>query len=126
MGITKKVFDTRIDPRITYIGHIFFTTKSGFFEGELTNYSRHGLFIKTQEDLTLGEIITVALPHEENNQTKFQAQILWRNNEGYGLELLRKHNDTSLELRKIEAKLLRLRQNGKEISHKLGVSTKSR
>jgi hypothetical protein len=104
MDITKKIFDTRIDPRITYIGHIFFTTKSGFFEGELTNYSRHGLFIKTQEDLTLGEIITVALPHEENNQTKFQAQILWRNNEGYGLELLRKRNDISFQIRKIEAK----------------------
>ena len=124
---TNKKVDKRIDPRIPYSGHIFFTTKSGFFEGELTNYNRHGFFMKTQEDdLTLGEIITVALPHEENNQTKFQAQILWRNNEGYGLELLRKHNDTSLKLRKIEAKLLRLRKNGKEISHKLGVSTKSR
>ena len=101
---TKKVLDKRIDPRTPYSGHIFITTKSGFFEGELTNYSKHGLFIKTQEDLTLGEIITVALPYVENNQIKFQAQILWRNNKGYGLELLRKRNDTSLQLRKIEAK----------------------
>jgi hypothetical protein len=104
MGITKKDFDKRIDPRVPYSGHIFFTTKSGFFEGELKNYSKHGLFIKTEEDLTLGEIITVALPYVENKQIKFQAQILWRNNEGYGLELLRKRNDTSLQFRKIEAK----------------------
>ena len=104
MGISKKVFDTRIDPRITYIGHIFFTTKSGFFEGELTNYSRHGLFIKTQENLTLGEIITVAPPYGENNQIKFQAKILWRNNEGYGLELLRKRDGISYQIRKIETK----------------------
>jgi len=104
MGITKKVFDKRIDPRVPYSGHIFFTTKSGFFEGELKNYSKHGLFIKTEEALTLGEIITVALPYVENKQIKFQAQILWRNNEGYGLELLRKRNDTSLQFRKIEAK----------------------
>jgi len=104
MGITKKVFDERIDPRIPYSGHIFFTTKSGFFEGELENYSKHGLFIKTQEDLTLDEIITVALPYVENKQIKFQAQILWRNNEGYGLELFRKRSNTSPQLRKIEAK----------------------
>ena len=104
MGITKKKRDKRIDPRITYIGPIFFTTKSGFFDGELTNYNRHGLFIKTQENLTLGEIITVALPYEENNRTKFQAQILRRGNGGYGLELLRKRNDISFQIRKIEAK----------------------
>ena len=104
MGKTKKIFDKRIELRITYVGHIFFTTKSGFFEGELTNYSRHGLFIKTQENLTLGEIITVALPYEENNRTKFQAQILRRGNGGYGLELLRERDDTNPQIRKIEAK----------------------
>ena len=37
---TNKKVDKRIDPRIPYSGHIFFTTKSGFFEGELTNYSQ--------------------------------------------------------------------------------------
>jgi PilZ domain len=104
MGIFKKAFDKRNEPRIPYSGHIFFAAKSGFFEGELTNYSKHGLFIRTKEDLTLGEIITVALPYVENKQVKFQAQILWRNNEGYGLELLRKRDDTSLQFRKIEAK----------------------
>ena len=104
MGKTKKIFDKRIDLRITYVGHIFFTTKSGFFEGELTKYSRHGLFIKTQENLTLGEIITVAPPYGENNQIKFQAKILWRNNEGYGLELLRKRDGISYQIRKIETK----------------------
>ena len=104
MGITKKKRDKRIGPRITYLGPIFFTTKSGFFEGELTNYSRHGFFMKTQEDLILGEIITVALPYEENNRTKFQAQILRRGNGGYGLELLRERDDTNPQLRKIEAK----------------------
>jgi len=104
MAITKKVRDKRIDPRIPYSGHIFFAAKSGILEGELSNYSKNGLFIKTQEDLTLGEIITVALPYVENKKIKFEAQILWRNNEGYGVELLRKRNDASLQLRKIEAK----------------------
>jgi hypothetical protein len=101
---TNKKVNKRIDPRIPYSGNIFFSTSNGFFEGELTNYSRYGLFIKTQENLTLGEIITVALPYVENKQIKFQAQILRGNNEGYGLELLRKRDDTNPQLRKIEAK----------------------
>jgi hypothetical protein len=104
MDITKKVREKRINKRIDYSGHIFFSTKTGFFEGELKNYSIDGLFIKTHEDLTLGEIITVALPYVEDEQIKFQAQILWRNNDGYGLELLRERNDTNLQLLKIEAK----------------------
>ena len=75
MGITKKKRDKRIDSRITYLGPIFFTTKSGFFEGELTNYNRHGLFIKTQEGLTVGEIITVALPGPVRDFTRKQLAI---------------------------------------------------
>ena len=103
-GKTQKDFNRRNDPRIPYSGFVFFSTKRGFFEGELTNYSKHGLFIKTQENLSVGEIITVALPYMEHEEIKFKAQILRRNNEGYGLELFRERNDKDLQTRKIEAK----------------------
>lgn len=105
MENNKKIIEKRNDARILYSGHIFFTTKGGLYEGELKNYSKNGLFIKTHENLTLGEFITVALPYVEDKQIKFQAQILWRNTEGYGVELVRKRNSNSLRLRKIEAKL---------------------
>jgi Tfp pilus assembly protein PilZ len=104
MGITKKGRENRIDKRIPYSGHIFFSTKSGFFEGELENYSENGLFIKTQEDINLGEFITVALPYLEDKQIKFQGQILWRNKEGYGVELVKKRDDVNLQHLKIVAK----------------------
>jgi Tfp pilus assembly protein PilZ len=105
MGIPKKVADKRSATRIPYLGHIIFTTKNGVCEGELKNYSKNGLFIKTQEVLTLGDFITVALPYVEDEQIKFQAQILWRNSEGYGVELVRKRNDNNLQFAKIAAKL---------------------
>ena len=103
-GDTKKAINRRTVPRISYSGFVFFSTKRGFFEGELTNYSKHGLFIKTQEDLSVGEIITVALPYVEHEEIKFQAQILRQNNEGYGLELFKERNEKNLQFRKIEAK----------------------
>jgi hypothetical protein len=105
MGINKKIRDKRLDKRIRYSGYIFFSTKSGFFQGELKNYSTYGLFIKTREDLKLGEFITVAPPYEKDKQTKFQAQIIWRNNEGYGVELVRKRSETDPQHLKIDAKL---------------------
>ena len=105
MDATKKLRGDRIDERILYSGHIFFSTESGFFEGELKNYSTHGLFIKTQQNLSMGEFITVALPYVEDEQIKFQGQILWRNSEGYGIELLRERSVTDLELLKLDAKL---------------------
>ena len=105
MGVTKKGRENRIDKRIPYSGHIFFSTNSGVFEGELKNYSTHGLFIKTDKYLAPGEIITVALPYVEGKQIKYQGHILWRNSEGYGVELVRKRSDIDLQLLKIDAKL---------------------
>jgi hypothetical protein len=110
MGITMKRRDKRIDKRIPYSGHIFFSTKNGVFEGKLKNYSPNGLFIETREDLTLGEIISVALPYVEGKQIKFQGQILWGNGKGFGLELVKKRSELSPQLQKIDAKLGQTRQ----------------
>ena len=104
MDINNDGLENRIDKRIPYSGHIFFSAENGFYEGELKNYSKNGLFIKTHEDLTLGEFITVAPPYVEKKQNKFQAQILWRNREGYGVELAKKRSATNPQLLKIEAK----------------------
>ena len=112
MEFPKKGAEKRDAPRIPYSGNIFFTTKNGLFEGELKNYSKHGLFIKTQADIALGEFITVALPYVEDKQIKCQAQILWRNTEGYGIELVRKRNGDNLKLLKFE---MRSRQMNKTL-----------
>ena len=104
MDITNEGLENRIDKRLPYSGHIFFSSKSGFFEGEIKNYSNNGLFIKTYEDLTLGEFITVALPYVEGKQIKFQGQLLWRNSEGYGIKIVKKRSVTNPQLRKIDAK----------------------
>jgi Tfp pilus assembly protein PilZ len=110
MDITKKLGKNRIDKRKPYSGHIFGSSKSGLFEGELKNYSENGLFIKTNEDLTVGEMITVALPFVEDEQIKLHGQIRWRNSEGYGVELIKKRIETDQNLSKIDAKLRRNQQ----------------
>ncbi len=98
----KSNFEKRFHPRSLYSGYIFFATESQLFEGNLENFSQHGLFIKTSEILSLGEFITVALPYRDKKQSKVPGQILWQNREGYGIELLRKRNGDNLKLLKLE------------------------
>ena len=52
--------DKRIKPRKPSSESIFFTSKNGFYEGRLNNFSRYGLFIETTASLCVGEIITIA------------------------------------------------------------------
>ena len=102
MLAVKKSFEQRIHTRHLYSGDIYFATKSQLFKGVLKNYSRHGLFIKTPEILTLGEFITVALPYVDDKDGKVLGQILWQNREGYGVGLVRKRNGNNLKLIKLE------------------------
>lgn len=94
----KNVLDKRTKPRKPYSGNIFFITKNGFNEGRLKNFSRYGLFIETTEDLSVGEIITVALPHIAGKDIKCKGQIMWRNKQGCGIELFRKRSNTNLRI----------------------------
>jgi hypothetical protein len=39
--------------------------------------------------LPVGEIITVALPYSETEKEKHKGTVVWRNVEGFGVELFR-------------------------------------
>lgn len=105
LKIDKKI-ERRIDKRQACSEPIFFATQNRLYEGQLKDYSRNGLFIKTKEALSVGEMITVVDPHPEGEDKKRKGQILWRNKEGVGVELCRlrkegEHNVIRLEKRTI-------------------------
>lgn len=85
--------------RIPYSRYVFFATRRQFFEGELKDYSKYGLFIKSPVLLPVGEIITVALPYSETEKEKRKGTVVWRNIEGFGVELFR---DTEKRLTRID------------------------
>jgi hypothetical protein len=88
----RKSFEKRKAPRQKYSGHILFSTKDGLCEGDLENYSRYGLFIKTQKSLPVGEIVTFAIPYSKNVNYKRKGIIVWRNGKGFGVNLLEESN----------------------------------
>ena len=101
--------------RKSYSGNIFFTTKNGFCEGSLKDYSRHGLFIAASVSLSIGQIITVALPYLETKADKCKGQIMWCNKEGFGIELFRKRNGTAQMYYK--SKVILNKQNARTSMH---------
>ena len=92
----------RIEKRQDSSEGIFFATRSRLYEGELKDYSRNGLFIRTDEFLPLGAIITVTDPNPEGAHEKRKGQILWRNIEGFGVELYRSRTEREPQVTRIE------------------------
>jgi hypothetical protein len=90
--------ERRYHPRIPYSGHIFFATKDRFFEGKLVNFSRYGLLIKTTEPLDVEEVLTIALPFLDDRHSKYKGQIVWRSDEGIGVELFKKRTDANMRV----------------------------
>ena len=79
----------RIHQRKPYSGHIFFVAKNGFNEGSLKDFSRSGLFINSKARLSVGEIITMALPFLNGKKDKCKGQIMRSTYEGFGIEFFR-------------------------------------
>ena len=88
----------RINQRKPYSGHIFFVSKNGFNEGWLKDFSRSGLFIITKASLSIGEIITIAIPFLKNKKVKCRGQILRRTKEGFGIELFGNRSVVNLKI----------------------------
>ena len=84
--------------RKSYSGHIFFSVRNRFAEGRLRDYSRSGLFIESEVSVSVGDIITIALPYLEGKHTKCRGQIIWRNKEGFGIELFKRRSYMTLKI----------------------------
>jgi len=84
--------ERRIEKRLASSEEIFFATAKQLYEGQLKNYGRNGLFVKSKKVLPVGEIITVVDPHPEGGNIKRKGQILWKNEEGFGVELFKNRN----------------------------------
>ena len=103
-----KSIECRIEKRHVSSELIFFSARSRLYEGKLKNYSRNGLFIQTKETLSVGEMIIVVDPHPRGDNKKRKGQILWRNSEGFGVELYRQRNDRVNKIIRFEKRSINL------------------
>ena len=78
----------RKEPRNSYTGLISFVYKKQLYPGQLRNYSPSGLFIKADILFFKDEKITVTLPVSKYKNHQRKGRIVWKNNEGFGVQLL--------------------------------------
>ena len=98
--------ERRIEKRHAFSEEIFFATVKRLYEGQLKNYGRNGLFVKSKMVLSIGEIITVVDPHPDSGNVKRKGQILWRNEEGFGVELFKNRNNRENKVIRFEKRSL--------------------
>ena len=97
--------ERRIEKRHASSEEIFFATQTRLYEGQLRNYGRNGLFIRSKNILPAGELITVVDPHPAGGNIKRKGQILWNNEEGFGVELFKNRDDGENKVIRFEKRM---------------------
>lgn len=101
-----KNIERRIEKRHASSEEIFFATQTRLYEGQLRDYGRNGLFIKSKNILPAGEIITVVDPHPAGGNIKRKGQILWNNEEGFGVELFKNRDYRENKVIRFEKRMI--------------------
>ena len=84
---TKISEDLRQYPRKHYSNSVFFTSRNGYFEGLINNISKNGVFIKTQDDFTVGQVVRIVIPGTKiDNGTMLKGEIRHRSKKGIGIQ----------------------------------------
>jgi Tfp pilus assembly protein PilZ len=78
--------ELRKHSRTPYFQSVRFSTANGIHEGQTKNISASGIFIATNEKLEVGQKIKLNLPLKEGKTAEIIGQIVWLNDEGFGLK----------------------------------------
>jgi hypothetical protein len=84
----KLFSNKRKVPRQSFTGLISFVYKKNLYPGKLKNYSADGMFIIADNFFVEGEMITIALSVSEYKRNMRKGRIVWRNDEGCGVQFL--------------------------------------
>ena len=84
---TKISEDLRRYRRRHFSNTVFFTSQNAYFEGLINNISKNGIFIETQDDFTIGQMIRLVIPGTKiDNGTMLKGEIRHRNKKGIGVQ----------------------------------------
>ena len=84
----KKTKNLRKRPRKPYKQSIMFSTQNGNFEGSIKDISSSGVFIMSKKIFEVGQILTLALQYKNGENVKIEGQIVWTDDDGFGVKFL--------------------------------------
>ena len=64
---------------------IKFTDQNRTYEGLIKDVSSSGIFFATEETFEEGQVLTFEIPQKNGKKVKINGQIVWANDEGFGV-----------------------------------------
>ncbi|MFH2066004.1 MAG: PilZ domain-containing protein [Pseudomonadota bacterium] len=87
----SKEYGERNEARKSYINTIEFETKGNKYKGISQDISSGGMFIKTNEQVAVGNTIILNIPYTDNQKfIRVPAEIVRKDSNGIGVEFLKK------------------------------------
>ncbi|RJP76202.1 MAG: PilZ domain-containing protein [Desulfobacteraceae bacterium] len=87
----SKEYGERNEARKSYINTIEFETKGNKCKGISQDISSGGMFIKTNEQVAVGNTIILNIPYTDNQKfIRVPAEIVRKDSNGIGVEFLKK------------------------------------
>jgi len=84
----KNTKDSRRHPRKPFCRTVTLRNHKGFFQGSAKNISSSGIFIATEEKLEVGQKLKLDLTMK-GKTAKILGQVVWANQEGFGLKFIK-------------------------------------
>jgi len=85
---SKITKDSRNHPRRPFFRPLRFGTQKEIYNGSIKNISASGVFIATKEKLEVGQLLKLNLPLKKGKMVGAIGQIVWINDEGFGLKFI--------------------------------------
>jgi hypothetical protein len=85
----KKTKESRNHPRRPFSRSLRFGIEKDIYTGSTKNISASGVFIATKEKLKVGQLLHLNLPLKKGEMAGTIGQIVWINDEGFGLKFLK-------------------------------------
>ena len=82
----KTTKESRNHPRRPFFRPLRFGTQKEIYNGSTKNISASGVFIAANEKLEVGQILNLNLPLKKGKMVRTVGQIVWINDEGFGLK----------------------------------------
>ncbi len=85
----KTTKESRNHPRRPFARPLRFGIEKDTYNGSTKNISASGIFIATNEKLKVGQLLQLNLPLKKGEMVGTVGQIVWINDEGFGLKFIK-------------------------------------
>jgi Tfp pilus assembly protein PilZ len=86
----RNGIESRKHPRKPYFKSVLCAANNQIIKGITQNISPSGIFLKTEDEIGIGQTIILSLPSKTKKGIKIKGEVVWSNHDGCGVKFLKK------------------------------------